>query len=156
MWVQYHPYPPNLAPCDLSCFLNWKFIRAEDVEDIKRKKKSKTNPHSTEANLLNCDIIVSNFKLQSFSYVHFGSNHHHHHHVMLLAWISLTLSRHFFLSFIASGWSSGLHPVSSHSCCMYVRAGHPAFAWPYAGVHTSTSLMSSSLFSSSVLHVWFV
>ena len=38
-----------------------------------------------------------------------------------------------------------LHPVSSHSCCMYVRAGRPAFAWPYAGVHRSTSLMSSSL-----------
>ena len=28
---------------------------------------------------------------------------------------------------------------------MYVRAGRPAFVWPYAGVHRSTSLMSSSL-----------
>ena len=28
---------------------------------------------------------------------------------MLVAWISLTLSRHFSLSFIASGRSSGLH-----------------------------------------------
>ena len=70
--------------------------------------------------------------------------HHHHHHVVPLAWISLTLSRYFSLTFIASGWSSGLHPVSSRSCCMYVRSGRPAFAWPYAGVH-STSLMSSSL-----------
>ena len=61
--------------------------------------------------------------------------HHHHHHVIPLARIS----------FIASGWSSGLHPISSHSCCMYVRAGRPAFAWPYAEVHRSTSLMSSSL-----------
>ena len=61
------------------------------------------------------------------------------------AQISLTLSRHFSLSFIAFGRSSGLHPVSSHSCCMYVRAGRPAIAWPYAGVHKSTSLMSSSL-----------
>ena len=60
------------------------------------------------------------------------------------AQISLTLSRHFSLSFITFGRSSGLHPVSSHSCCMYVRAGRPAFAWPYAGVHRSTSLMSSS------------
>ena len=59
--------------------------------------------------------------------------------------ISLTLSRHFSLSFIASGRSSGLHPVSSHSCCMYVRAGRPAFARPYVGIHRSTSLMSSSL-----------
>ena len=61
------------------------------------------------------------------------------------AWISLTLSRHFSLSFIASGRSSGLHPVSSQSYCMYVRAGRPAFARPYVGVHRSTSLMSSSL-----------
>ena len=53
--------------------------------------------------------------------------------------------RHFSLSFIASGRSSGLHPVSSRSCCMYVRAGRPPFAWPYARVHRSTSLMSSSL-----------
>ena len=71
--------------------------------------------------------------------------YHHHHHVVSLARISLTLSHHFSLSFIASGRSSGLHPVSSHSCCMYVLAGRPAFAWPYVGVHWSTSLMSSSL-----------
>ena len=70
---------------------------------------------------------------------------HHHNHVVPLAQISLTLSRHFSLSFIASGRSSGLHPVSSHSCCMYVRAGHPAFSRPYAGVYRSASLMSSSL-----------
>ena len=70
---------------------------------------------------------------------------YHHDHVVPLARISLTLSRHFSLSFIASGRSSGLHTVSSHSCCIYVRAGRPAFAWPYAGVHRSTSLMSSSL-----------
>ena len=70
---------------------------------------------------------------------------HHHHHVVPLARISLTLSRHFSQSFIAPGRSSGLHPVSSHSCCKYVRAGRPAFARPYVGVHRSTSLMSSSL-----------
>ena len=69
----------------------------------------------------------------------------HHHHVVQLSNISLTLSRHFSLSFIASGRSSGLHPVSSHSCWMYVRAGRPAFAQPYVGVHRSTSLMSSLL-----------
>ena len=63
---------------------------------------------------------------------------------MPLARISLTLSRHFSLSLIASGRSSGLHPVSSHSCCMYVLAGRPAFARTYVGVHRSTSLMSSS------------
>ena len=75
----------------------------------------------------------------------FFYNYHHHHHVVPLARISLTLSRHFSLSFIASGRSSGLHPVSLHSCCMYVRAGRPVFARSYAGVHRNISLMSSSL-----------
>ena len=56
-----------------------------------------------------------------------------------------TLSLHVSLSFIAPGRSSGLYPVSSHSCCMYVRAGRPAFDWPYAGVHRSTSLTILSL-----------
>ena len=70
--------------------------------------------------------------------------HYHHHHHVPRARISLTLSRHFFLSFMASDWSSGLHPVSSHSCCMYVLAHRPALARPYVGVHRSTSLMSSS------------
>ena len=80
--------------------------------------------------------------------------HYHHHHVVPPARISLTLSRHFSLSFIASGRSSWLHPVSSQSCCMYVRAGRPVFARPYVGVHRSTSLMSSSLLLQQ--HVWFV
>ena len=71
--------------------------------------------------------------------------HHHHHHDVRLARISLTLSIHVSLSFIAFGRSSGLHPVSSHSCCMNVRAGRPAFDWPYAGFHRSTSLTISSL-----------
>ena len=63
----------------------------------------------------------------------------YHHYQVPQARISLILSRHFSLSFIASGRSSGQHPVSSHSCWMY------AFARPYVGVHRSTSLMSSSL-----------
>ena len=46
------------------------------------------------------------------------NSHHHHHDVVPPARISLTLSRHFSLLFIASGRSSGLHPVSSLSCCM--------------------------------------
>ena len=82
------------------------------------------------------NITLSKIKCQR-SYFY-----HHHHHVVPLAWIFLTLSRHFSLSFIASGRSSGLHPLSSHSCCMYVRASRPAFSRPYVGVHRSTSLMS--------------
>ena len=71
--------------------------------------------------------------------------YHHHHRVVLVARISLTLSRHFSLSFIASGRSSGQHPVSSHSCWMYVRAGRPSCARSCVGVHKSSSLMNSSL-----------
>ena len=53
------------------------------------------------------------------------------------------LSCHFSLSFIASGRSSGLHPVSSQSCCIYVRAGRPAFARPYMGGGTTWILIFS-------------
>ena len=59
---------------------------------------------------------------------------------------STDIPDHLSLSFIAI--SSELHPVSSQSCCMYVcmyvRAGRPAFARPYVGVHRSPSLTSSS------------
>ena len=79
------------------------------------------------------------FNANSFLYKY------HHHHVALVARISLTLSRHSSLSFITLGRSSGQHPVSSHSCWMYVRAGRPAFARSCVGVYKSTSLMSSSL-----------
>ena len=72
-------------------------------------------------------------------------HHYHHHHDVRLARISRTLSLHVSLSFIAFGRSSGLHPVSSHSCCTNIRACRPAFDWPYAGVHRSTSLTISSL-----------
>ena len=82
--------------------------------------------------------------LLSWAYLQ-HNHHHHHHHVVRPARISLILSLHVSLSFIASGRSSGLHPVSSHSCCMYVRAGRPWFDWPYAGVHRSTSLTRASL-----------
>ena len=82
--------------------------------------------------------------------------YHHRHHVVPLAQISLTLSRHFSLSFIASGRSSGLHPISSHSCWMYVHAGRPTFALLYVGTIGVHLLWARPCFSSSVLHVWFV
>ena len=88
-------------------------------------------------------FIISNRKsdfIKLFLY-----HHHHHHHVVLVARISLTLSRPISQSFIDSVRSSGQHPVSSHSCWMYVRAGRPTLARPCAGVHNSTSLMCSSL-----------
>ena len=87
--------------------------------------------------------VIRNYWLTNHNYIY---HHYHHHRVTLVARISLTLSPHSSLSFIALGRSSGQHPVSSHSCWMYVRAGRPAFTRPCVGVHKSTSLMSSSLF----------
>ena len=87
-------------------------------------------------------------RYRDWKYLIFIYHHHHHHHnhyVVPLSRISLTLSCHFFPSFISSGRSSGLHPVSSQSCCMYVRAGRPAFPRLYVGDRRSTSLISSSL-----------
>ena len=102
---------------------------------------SNTNNYSISCNYFYLIIVIYLNRV----IIRFMVTSNHHHHVVPLARISLTLSRQFSLSFIASGRSSGLHPVSSHSCCMYVRAGRPAFARLYAGLHRSTSLMSSSL-----------
>ena len=144
--------------------------------------KVRESPTALDLNVVDCDNVVSEFKLQACYQVPFLpytikkgihpftlSTHrlyscttvllqrciwhkitkegwyHHHHHIVLAARISLTLSRHSSLSFIALGRSSGQQPVSSHSCWMYVRAGRPAFARPCVGIHKSTSLMSSSL-----------
>ena len=101
--------------------------------------------------LLRTNLMISKIKLASrtrellkkYRYKETLQYHHHHHHAMAPARVSLSLSHHSSLSFIASGRSLGLHPVSSQSCCMYVWAGRPAFPRPYMGVHRSTSLMSS-------------
>ena len=89
--------------------------------------------------VVNLPIFITHTHTYIYIYIY------HHHRVVPLAFISLTLSRHFSLSFTASGRSSGLHSISSHSCWMYIQAGRPSFARPYVGVHKSTSLMSSSL-----------
>ena len=110
----------------------------------------------------NCFICLwIHFKLVSISVIHMPvcniamwydrwlqllTIYHYHHHISPSARISLTLSRHPSLSSITSGRSSGIHPVSAQSCCVYFRAGHPAFARPCEEVHSSTSLMWSSLF----------
>ena len=88
---------------------------------------------SNSSKSLNSLSLSLSLSLSISFIVHFRS-YHHHHLVVPLSRISLTLSRHFSLSFIASSRSSGLHPISSHSCCMYVRAGRPAFARPYLWV----------------------
>ena len=82
--------------------------------------------------MLVLEIVISICKYLKPNFLHFFSfnyleslqvlfnciieSHHYHHHVVPLARISLILSRHFSLSFFASGRSLGLHPVSSQSC----------------------------------------
>ena len=66
-------------------------------------------------------------------------HHHHHHHVLLSGRLYLILSHHPFLSFIASGRSSGLYLVYTE--LLYVGSSRS----PREGVHRSTSLLSSSL-----------
>ena len=78
-------------------------------------------------------------------------NHHLHHDAAPSAWISLTISCHSSQSSIASGRSSGLHPISAQCCCMLVQAGCPAFSCPCEGVHRNTSrspLLQQSNFDS--------
>ena len=64
------------------------------------------------------------------------TNNNHHHHVVPPARISLTLSRHFSQSFIASGRSSGLHlhiaAVCTFELVVLLLLGHK---WGSIGVH---------------------
>ena len=120
-------------------FLTWFGFKLPMGLICRKTKRNKTNKQAT-----NLDSPIS-FRLDKDLWFSYWVNYHHHRQVVSLARISLTLSHHFSQSFIASGRSSRLYPVSSHSCWMYVRAGRPAFTRPYVGVHRSTSLMSSSL-----------
>ena len=63
-------------------------------------------------------LSLSNTHRHTHTHTHTYIYIYIYHHVVPPARISLTISHHFSLSFIASGRSSGLHPVSSHSCCM--------------------------------------
>ena len=121
-----------------------------------RERKRDLNDHLNLYFFLSLSLSLSLSHTHTYIHSHTHTHTHAHthiyiyiyiynHHVVPLARIYLTLSRHFSLSFIASGRSSGQHPVSSHCCCMYVQAGRPTYARPYMGVHWSTSLMSSSL-----------
>ena len=79
---------------------------------------------------------------------------YHHHHLLVapLARISLTLSRHPFLLFIASGVLRATYRILTE--LLYV--GSSAFARPCEGSIWKHPLWAHPCFSSSVLHVWFV
>ena len=107
---------------------------------------SKLVEDQTDISVIKAIFLLIFSLLFIFIYIYTHTHTHIYiyiYHVVQLAQISLTLSRHFSLSFI--GRSSGLHPVFSHSCCMYVLPSRPAFARPYLEVHRSTSLMNLSL-----------
>ena len=121
-------------------FMPW--LADKSISRLLLASKNKYVVLIRSSSLLSLSLSLS---LSTHTHTHIYHHHHHHHHIALVARISLTLSRHSSLSFIALGRSSGQHPVSSYSCWMYVRAGRPAFARPCVGIHKSTSLMSSSL-----------
>ena len=78
-------------------------------------------------------------------WTNWNSSERIHHHVVLLAQISLTLSRNLSLLSIASFRSSRKHLVPVQSYCRYVLAGRPTPARPCEGIHWRTSLTSSPL-----------
>ena len=122
----------NKAEFKKICFLSHRDYNSGDRHKKKKKKKKKKLFYTDKIKFFLSWIYNLNifFPLNQF-YFFFGGGIktliflyiYHHHHIALVARISLTLSRHSSLSFIALGRSSGQHPVSSHSCWMYVRAG---------------------------------
>ena len=135
--VSFHKYR-----CRVGMYLVFVFLKEQYESKYGYWWWSLKSKRSTSI-LINSKFSYLNYIFHLSLYIY--HHHHHHHHIALVARISLTLSRHSSLSFIALGRSSGQHPVSSHSCWMYVRAGRPDFARPCVGIHKSTSLMSSSL-----------
>ena len=96
----------------------WSSIKHESKKNYLPSTLSLSHTHTHTLSLflsLSLSLTLSlsfSFSLSLYIYIY------HHPHVVPPARISLTISRHFSLSFIASGRSSGLHPVSSHSCCI--------------------------------------
>ena len=68
-------------------------------------------------------------------YIYIYTYIRHHHYIMLLAWLSLTLSRHPSLSSIAPSKSPRLHPMSVQSCNWLGLVGRPTPARPCEVVH---------------------
>ena len=142
----YSEYPQSKYFCEIKILFAMNQIQKLPNLNLWKNSEKKNNVQRSFFSLM-CRMTLT------LTHTH---TYHHYHHVVPLARISLTLSRHFSLSFIASCRFSGLHPISSHSCWMYVRAGRPAFARLYAGSIGVHHLWARPCFSSSVLHVWFV
>ena len=141
MTNHHHPHVVPLARISLT------LSRHSSLSFIASGKSSVLHPVSSQS----CCIVTWISKMTN----------HHHPHVVPLAQISLTLSRHSSLSFIASGKSSVLHPVSSQSCCIVTWISkmtnhHHPHVVPLARIsltlsrHSSLSFVASG--KSSVLH----
>ena len=105
----------NMQPTNYFSMVRGRSIFVTDIF-LKLGNLSLTRDHISFQRMIEYTLI---FELLLIPYLN-AENYYHRHHVVPPARISLTLSRHFSLSFIAFGRSSELHPVSSHSCCMYV------------------------------------
>ena len=89
---------------------------------------------------------------------------HHHHQVVLLAWISLTLSHHLSLSSIDSGWSSCIGTEllyigsnwSSYLCSSMWRGLQEYIAYEFVHTSLAVSRMSGSSNHDSFHDGWLV
>ena len=79
--------------------------------------------------------------------------YNHHHHVVPQARISLTLSRHFSLSFIASGRSSGQNPVYSHSCWSRDELISDVHMWPGKSRTTNSNIHSAFYYKEDIKYL---
>ena len=97
------------------CVPDVKYLRQWVLEEVNNKLHIVVYFILKEESLLTSKPVTKkrNQKLNHDIYIYI-----YNHFFVPLARISLTLSLHPSLSFIASGRSSGLHPVSSLSCCM--------------------------------------
>ena len=83
-------------------------------------------------------------------------HHHHHHHVVLVARISLTLSRHFSLSFIdLAGLLDYIPYPHIVAECIFVLVVLLLLGYMWGSIRVH-HLWVHPCFSSSVLHVWFI
>ena len=141
--VPHRPYSPDVGPCDFWLFPKLRGCRYETIEEMKAAVTKVIDTLTQEdfdgafQKLLErfnkciaaggdyfegdktfmCVLPIKvSIRKKSGNLFNDPRIYHHHHHIVLAARISLTLSRHSSLSFIALGRSSGQQPVSSHSC----------------------------------------
>ena len=129
----------KLSHCCSSTRMVLAFKTHKDWYAIKKKQKKKKTLQSLTMLIWNttAKVLFRFFSSNTHVIVSGIYHHHHHHHVTPPARNSLTVSCHPSLLSVTPGRSSKLHPVSAQSCCIWVLAGHPAFARLFEGVHRS-------------------